>query len=296
MQRAVTGTALGQHSRLLSLLQPWASETASLRLFGTSGSKDAGDKAVPRTPGARVEFKSPEGVTRPADSTKLAQELGVEVEEADCEVEGQKVLTFRGKGQGPPGTKAPDQMKERDVFKASHNRQAAAIERSAASSGNPTESAQDKYAAGGTAMNGNGNGNCVPAAKGERLAEAKYTAKANDKISEARGKQPQPTANEEMSVNRYNAMKAAAAAAINRVSTVLSDTQQTVQDKTKETLDQGAQVMKDLTGMDGSKKDEKRTARSSSSGTDERHARSKAATPEKTEEAAHRGERDAASY
>ena len=30
---------------------------------------------------------------------------------------------------------------------------------------------QDKYAAGGTAMNGNGNGNCVPAAKGERLAE-----------------------------------------------------------------------------------------------------------------------------
>ena len=39
MQRAVTGTALGQHSRLLSLLQPWASETASLRLFGTSGSK-----------------------------------------------------------------------------------------------------------------------------------------------------------------------------------------------------------------------------------------------------------------
>ena len=39
MQRAVTGTALGQHSRLLSLLQPWASESASLRLFGTSGSK-----------------------------------------------------------------------------------------------------------------------------------------------------------------------------------------------------------------------------------------------------------------
>ena len=39
MQRAVTGTALGQHSRLLSLLQPWASEAASLRLFGTSGSK-----------------------------------------------------------------------------------------------------------------------------------------------------------------------------------------------------------------------------------------------------------------
>ena len=46
--------------------------------------------------------------------------------------------------------------------------------------------------------------------------QAKYTAKANDKISEARGKQPQPTANEEMSVNRYNAMKAAAAAAIHR--------------------------------------------------------------------------------
>ena len=39
MQRAVTGTALGQHSRLLSLLRPWASESASLRLFGTSGSK-----------------------------------------------------------------------------------------------------------------------------------------------------------------------------------------------------------------------------------------------------------------
>ena len=46
--------------------------------------------------------------------------------------------------------------------------------------------------------------------------QAKYTAKANDKISEARGKQPQPALNEEMSVNRYNAMKAAAAAAINR--------------------------------------------------------------------------------
>ena len=39
MQRAVSGTALRQHSRLLSLLQPWASESASLRLFGTSGSK-----------------------------------------------------------------------------------------------------------------------------------------------------------------------------------------------------------------------------------------------------------------
>ena len=39
MQRAVTGTALGQHGRLLSLLQPWASESASLRWFGTSGSK-----------------------------------------------------------------------------------------------------------------------------------------------------------------------------------------------------------------------------------------------------------------
>ena len=30
---------------------------------------------------------------------------GFQVEEADCEVEDQKVLTFRGKGPGPPGTK-----------------------------------------------------------------------------------------------------------------------------------------------------------------------------------------------
>lgn len=46
--------------------------------------------------------------------------------------------------------------------------------------------------------------------------QAKYTAKAEDKISEARGKPAQPCANEEVSVNRYNAMKAAAAAAVNR--------------------------------------------------------------------------------
>ena len=46
--------------------------------------------------------------------------------------------------------------------------------------------------------------------------QAKYTAKAEDKISEARGKPAQGAINEEASVSRYNAMKAAAAAAINR--------------------------------------------------------------------------------
>ena len=29
----------------------------------------------------------------------------IQVEEAECEVEDQKALTFRGKGPGPPGTK-----------------------------------------------------------------------------------------------------------------------------------------------------------------------------------------------
>ena len=48
------------------------------------------------------------------------------------------------------------------------------------------------------------------------LSQAKYTAKAEDKISEARCKPAQGPLNEELSVNRYNAMKAAAAAAVNR--------------------------------------------------------------------------------
>ena len=110
--------------------------------------------------------------------------------------------------------------------------------------------------------------------------QPKYTAKAEDKISEARTKPAQGALNEEASVNRYNAMKAAAAAAVNRcagvsaqlklnlaaglsgrvvrhvvlnagcnvtlllcrVSGAISDTQQAVQDKTKEALDQGAKV------------------------------------------------------
>lgn len=46
--------------------------------------------------------------------------------------------------------------------------------------------------------------------------QPKYTAKAEDKISEARTKPAQGALNEEASVNRYNAMKAAAAAAVNR--------------------------------------------------------------------------------
>lgn len=48
--------------------------------------------------------------------------------------------------------------------------------------------------------------------------QAKYTAKAEDKISEARGKPAQGATNDEASVSRYNAMKAAAAAALNRYS------------------------------------------------------------------------------
>lgn len=298
MQRVLAGTGVGTHSRLLSLLQPWAAENASIRLFGTSSSKHAEEKPQPRTPGARVEFKSPKGVTRPADSTRMAQELGVEVEEADCEVEDQKALTFRGKGAGPPGTKAPDRMKEGDVFKASHDKQAAAMEQGVQVSGNPLESAQDKYAAGNTSSNGNGNGHSVPAAKGERLAEPKYTAKAEDKISEARTKPAQGALNEEASVNRYNAMKAAAAAAVNRVSGAILDTQQAVQGKTKEAFDQGAKVVKDITGMsDGSRKDDKSATQAfSASGPRAGSAGSKGATHERTEEAAHRGERDAASY
>lgn len=39
MQRVVASTRAGQHSRLLSLLQPWAAENASIRWFGTSDSK-----------------------------------------------------------------------------------------------------------------------------------------------------------------------------------------------------------------------------------------------------------------
>ena len=126
----------------------------------TCPTQHAEEKPQPRTPGARVEFKSPKGVTRPADSTRMAQELGVEVnisllfgaycrwlrpccgvlnppemhqcgilvsaagqvlahmraldilqvEEADCEVEDQKALTFRGKGAGPPGTKVTSRV------------------------------------------------------------------------------------------------------------------------------------------------------------------------------------------
>ena len=37
---------------------------------------------------------------------------------------------------------APEKIKEGDVFKGSHDRQAAAMERSTATAGNPTESAQ----------------------------------------------------------------------------------------------------------------------------------------------------------
>lgn len=37
---------------------------------------------------------------------------------------------------------APEKMKERDVFKGSHDRQAAAMERNTATASNPTESAQ----------------------------------------------------------------------------------------------------------------------------------------------------------
>jgi hypothetical protein len=110
--------------------------------------------------------------------------------------------------------------------------------------------------------------------------QPKYTAKAEDKISEARTKPAQGALDEEASVNRYNAMKAAAAAAVNRcagvnaqlrlnfaanlsgrvvrhivldagcnvtlllcrVSGAISDTQQAVQDKTKKALDQGVKV------------------------------------------------------
>lgn len=39
LQRVMASTRLGQHSRLLSMLQPWAAETASMRSFGTSGAK-----------------------------------------------------------------------------------------------------------------------------------------------------------------------------------------------------------------------------------------------------------------
>ena len=39
MQRVLAGTGVGTHSRLLSLLQPWAAENASIRLFGTCSSK-----------------------------------------------------------------------------------------------------------------------------------------------------------------------------------------------------------------------------------------------------------------
>ena len=45
----------------------------------TCPTQHAEERPQPRTPGARVEFKSPKGVTRPADSTRMAQELGVEV-------------------------------------------------------------------------------------------------------------------------------------------------------------------------------------------------------------------------
>ncbi|CAL5228656.1 g11826 [Coccomyxa viridis] len=300
MQRVVAGAR--QH-RLLSLLQPWAADNASMRGFGTTGLKNADDKPQPRVPGARVEFKSPAGVTRPAESTRMAQEMGVEVEEAECGVEDQKVLTFRGKGPGPPGSKAPEQMKERDVFKASHDKQAEAIEQQAGAPSNPSESAQDKYAMGNQSGQHYTNGSSVPAAKGERLADAKYTAKAEDKISEARGKPAQGALNEEASVSRYNAMRAAAAAAINRVSDVITDTQKTVQEQAKETLDQSAKVVRDLTGMSDDSKVDKKPApetraasRSSTGRAHEERPGSKQATRGHTEEAAHRGERDAASY
>ena len=58
--------------------------------------------------------------------------------------------------------------------------------------------------------------------------QAKYTAKAEDKISEARCKPAQGPLNEELSVNRYNAMKAAAAAAINRSAGCLQQTAQSL--------------------------------------------------------------------
>ena len=60
----------------------------------------------------------------------------------------------------------------------------------------------------------------LPSAKTALHVQAKYTAKAEDKISEARGKPAQGALNEEASVSRYNAMRAAAAAAINRCAPV----------------------------------------------------------------------------
>ena len=71
------GDSQDRSSLLYHMCWFWTFESHPTRSACTT--QDAGDKAVPRTPGARVEFKSPEGVTRPADSTKLAQELGVEV-------------------------------------------------------------------------------------------------------------------------------------------------------------------------------------------------------------------------
>lgn len=51
----------------------------AIRLVLTGSAQSANDKPQPRMAGARVEFKSPAGVTRPAESTRMAQEMGVEV-------------------------------------------------------------------------------------------------------------------------------------------------------------------------------------------------------------------------
>ena len=77
VQKSRQDSLLLLHIHLQKVCCFWTFE--AIRLVWTCLAQNADDKPQPRVPGARVEFKSPAGVTRPAESTRMAKEMGVEV-------------------------------------------------------------------------------------------------------------------------------------------------------------------------------------------------------------------------
>ncbi|BDA45392.1 hypothetical protein COCOBI_07-1790 [Coccomyxa sp. Obi] len=245
-------------------MQPWSDSAMcwARTLFSSLPAGESINDTQPKPSEARVAFKSPSGVSRTEKSADMAKDLGVEVEEVNSGVEGRKVLNFKGKGQGPAGqSKAAVESNKRDVFKASHMRQAE-IGRGDHDMDATAHSVQEKYADKAHPATAAAAYPQKPQARGERLSEDRY--RDTGSMIEKAAKQPaQPWSKpeeEQHSVSRYQAMKAAASAALNRASGMYASNQATAQEygraatqaaedaykKGRDVLDQGLQAVKDM--------------------------------------------------
>ncbi|KAK9901383.1 hypothetical protein WJX75_009622 [Coccomyxa subellipsoidea] len=255
LQQIIRCTGLQTRNHFLTVLQPYLGQDALSRSFFSSspvGQSSSGTQH--KTPEARVAFKSPSGVSRTEKSAILAKDLGVEVKEMNSGVEGQKLLNFKGMGQGPAGqTKAAVESNTRDVFKASHEWQNE-LKQDAQKMDATAHSAQNKYADSFHSAAAAAAFPQKPQARGERLCEDRF--RDTGSMIEKAAKQPaQPCRREEeeYSVSRYQAMKAAATAALKRTSGIYTSNQESANQyvesafqKGRDALDQGLQAIKDM--------------------------------------------------